>query len=601
MEPRPPRIAVYPGSFDPITLGHLNVIERASLLFDRLIVGVGINIEKQGMFAAGERVELIREATSHLQNIEIQHLPGPGRRFRAAGGCPGDGPRRAADYRHRRRVDHDDGQSPPGPGHRNALHDCRRRVGPRFQFAHQADCRAGDAKRNLARFLPPNVVRAVREKLAGVRRSQFFSARLGPVFAIEILPQVAGPLDVAIGAAQFAAGPLLQMGRLGVNEKLVDVGDLQVRNQAQIHAHADAGKQVHRLFGTDRLRGPQDAVGPAHAVVQVLLAFLDQELPGLPFVVDDHRHDVVDLLDQFVFAAAQGDLVADLVEVAHRLRAFAEQAAHGQADLLQAAKDLFDLPRNDQGRQVQHHAHPHAGADVRGAGRQVAQPFVEGVGDLLFDGVVDGVDLFPDAVQVEAALHDLDPQMVFLVDHEAEFLGLVDGHGPAALAFGVLAADEVPLDQQLAIDAFEFIDGDIEQIGRNLGSDDAVAEDPLDLHAVLGRGPADEREFGQVPRQADPAADDDVGLGAVASEPLAAGLGQFFEFHGRSVLIAVTTPAPFRYAEFDRGVRRPARSSRSRPLPSFPAAGGSTASAFRCCPARGGVACRHVPTRREHS
>ena len=72
-------------------------------------------------------------------------------------------------------------------------------------------------------------------------------------------------------------------------------------------------------------------------------------------------------------------------------------------------------------------------------------------------------------LQVEAALHDLDPQVVFLVDHEAEFLGLVDGHGPAALAFGVLAADEVPLDQQLAIDAFQFIDGDIEQIGSKPG------------------------------------------------------------------------------------------------------------------------------------
>ena len=84
MEPDPPRIAVYPGSFDPITLGHLNVIERASRLFDRLIVGVGINIEKHVMFAACERVELIREATSHLPNIEIQTFRGPGRRFRAA-------------------------------------------------------------------------------------------------------------------------------------------------------------------------------------------------------------------------------------------------------------------------------------------------------------------------------------------------------------------------------------------------------------------------------------------------------------------------------------------------------------------------------------
>ncbi|MGA2254459.1 MAG: pantetheine-phosphate adenylyltransferase [Thermoguttaceae bacterium] len=76
MPPDLPRIAVYPGSFDPITLGHLNVIERASRLFDRLIVGVGINIEKQGMFSAGERVELIREATSHLTNIEIRTFQG---------------------------------------------------------------------------------------------------------------------------------------------------------------------------------------------------------------------------------------------------------------------------------------------------------------------------------------------------------------------------------------------------------------------------------------------------------------------------------------------------------------------------------------------
>ena len=50
-----PRIAVYPGSFDPITLGHLNVMERASRLFDRLIVGVGVNVEKETLFTPEER------------------------------------------------------------------------------------------------------------------------------------------------------------------------------------------------------------------------------------------------------------------------------------------------------------------------------------------------------------------------------------------------------------------------------------------------------------------------------------------------------------------------------------------------------------------
>jgi len=57
-----PRVAVYPGSFDPITLGHLNVMERASKLFDRLIVGVGVNVEKETMFSADERLAMIREA-----------------------------------------------------------------------------------------------------------------------------------------------------------------------------------------------------------------------------------------------------------------------------------------------------------------------------------------------------------------------------------------------------------------------------------------------------------------------------------------------------------------------------------------------------------
>src|SRR6516164_1685274 len=71
-----PRIAVYPGSFDPITLGHLNVIERASLLFDRLIIGIGINVEKQAMFSAEERAEQIRAVTSHLPNIEIRKFRG---------------------------------------------------------------------------------------------------------------------------------------------------------------------------------------------------------------------------------------------------------------------------------------------------------------------------------------------------------------------------------------------------------------------------------------------------------------------------------------------------------------------------------------------
>lgn len=70
------RIAVYTGSFDPITLGHLNVIERSSRLVDRLVVGIGINREKSGLFSNEERKELVAAAASHLPNVEVQVFEG---------------------------------------------------------------------------------------------------------------------------------------------------------------------------------------------------------------------------------------------------------------------------------------------------------------------------------------------------------------------------------------------------------------------------------------------------------------------------------------------------------------------------------------------
>jgi pantetheine-phosphate adenylyltransferase len=75
------RIAVYTGSFDPITLGHLNVIQRGSKLVDKLIVGVGVNIEKQTLFSHGERVELVERATAELPNVVVRKFEGLAVRF----------------------------------------------------------------------------------------------------------------------------------------------------------------------------------------------------------------------------------------------------------------------------------------------------------------------------------------------------------------------------------------------------------------------------------------------------------------------------------------------------------------------------------------
>jgi len=65
------KVAIYPGSFDPITKGHLNIIERASKIFDKLIVCVMVNGAKQPIFTSSERVELVRRVIRHLQNVEV--------------------------------------------------------------------------------------------------------------------------------------------------------------------------------------------------------------------------------------------------------------------------------------------------------------------------------------------------------------------------------------------------------------------------------------------------------------------------------------------------------------------------------------------------
>ena len=70
------RIAVVPGSFDPITYGHLDIIERSSKVFDTLYVSVLKNSSKQGLFDVEERLELIRETTKNLDNVEVVSFNG---------------------------------------------------------------------------------------------------------------------------------------------------------------------------------------------------------------------------------------------------------------------------------------------------------------------------------------------------------------------------------------------------------------------------------------------------------------------------------------------------------------------------------------------
>jgi pantetheine-phosphate adenylyltransferase len=87
------RIAVYAGSFDPVTAGHVSVVERALLVFDRVIVLLAINPKKTPMFTPAERLDMLREATSHLASVEcastegyvVDHARASGARFLVRG------------------------------------------------------------------------------------------------------------------------------------------------------------------------------------------------------------------------------------------------------------------------------------------------------------------------------------------------------------------------------------------------------------------------------------------------------------------------------------------------------------------------------------
>lgn len=65
------KTAIYPGSFDPVTLGHLNIIKRAAQCFDRVIVCVMVNSKKHGLFTPEERVELLERCTARFPNVEV--------------------------------------------------------------------------------------------------------------------------------------------------------------------------------------------------------------------------------------------------------------------------------------------------------------------------------------------------------------------------------------------------------------------------------------------------------------------------------------------------------------------------------------------------
>ena len=70
------RTAIFPGTFDPVTNGHMDLIRRSATLFDSLVIGVLVNIGKMPLFSPQERVEMLRELTEHMENVSVKSFQG---------------------------------------------------------------------------------------------------------------------------------------------------------------------------------------------------------------------------------------------------------------------------------------------------------------------------------------------------------------------------------------------------------------------------------------------------------------------------------------------------------------------------------------------
>ena len=324
---------------------------------------------------------------------------------------------------------------------------------------------------------------------------------------------------------------LLEVGRLGLDKEFVDLQAALGWKEAEIHAHLDEGEEVKCFFGRDRMRVAEDAVGPADLVEQGLRALLEEDLAGVLLVLEDLGDDAVQPGNDLLLGLAEGGLVGDLEEIPHRLGPLAMEPADGQADLVDRVDDLVHLLGHDEAREVHHGACAHPGADIGGAGGEVAQLVVESEVERLLELRVGAVDHRVDLLELESGADRLHPEVILLVDHEAEGLLGIHHHGAARTARRMLAADEVTFHEDLLLERREIL----EPLGEgifHLGKPLDRRADLLENSNALGfLGPARKGFALEVARETDAAADDDLVVWPRAAEPLAGVGDDPGEFH----------------------------------------------------------------------
>ncbi|WP_349550672.1 pantetheine-phosphate adenylyltransferase [Leuconostoc pseudomesenteroides] len=155
-------IALFPGSFDPLTNGHLNIITRASYLFEKVVVGVGNNTSKSALFTPAEKKALITEAVKDLPNVEVAIMSGLTVQFMAEIGAKYivRGLRNGKDFEYERDI----------AGVNSALADVETVLflaKPENQNISSSMVKeiGSMGAENMAKFVPPVVVAALKERL----------------------------------------------------------------------------------------------------------------------------------------------------------------------------------------------------------------------------------------------------------------------------------------------------------------------------------------------------------------------------------------------------------------------------------------------------
>ncbi len=319
------------------------------------------------------------------------------------------------------------------------------------------------------------------------------------------MSQVSGPCEVAFGGFKCFSLKLLQVGRLSIEEQFVDGGDVKIFHESEPHAQTKARQEMHGFFRADRASAAEDSEGPSHLIVQFSLAFGEHQITDSTFPADDLSYDGADLADEFCFALSKRYLVGDLIEVAHGLAAFTVQAADSMVDLLGRMVDFLDFARHAERGKMQHHAHANPGTYIGGAGGEVTEFFMEGVGSTGLDLVIDGIAFLPAFFERKSAVKRLQPEMIFFVDHDAVTFTLTDYHRASSVGFGEFATDDLTFDEQLAVERaksfhIEKLHGLILRVCF-----EKTADELHDLMTRVGSETLDEWEPGEIASQANPA------------------------------------------------------------------------------------------------